>query len=145
METPAAVTFAAGRPAGEVTALLGAAHEAGDPEGLLAQRLYPVLDADGDLAGVVTRGALIHADPADPTPLGEPARPAVVAHPDETLRALANRMAQHEVTREPRPRVEGIISLRHLLTARRIDLHEERHAEHVLTLRTRRGAAPAAS
>ncbi|MEU2927075.1 CBS domain-containing protein [Streptomyces sp. NPDC007251] len=110
-----------------------------------------MLDADGDLAGVVTRGALIHADPADPTPLGEPARPAVVAHPDETLRALANRMAQHEVTRllvvtrEPRPRVEGIISLRHLLTARRIDLHEERHAEHVLTLRTRRGAAPAAS
>jgi CBS-domain-containing membrane protein len=55
----------------------------------------------------------------------------VTAHPDETLRALANRMAQHDVTRllvvtrGERPRVEGIISLRHLLAARRIDLHEE--------------------
>ncbi|WBO62806.1 chloride channel protein [Streptomyces camelliae] len=151
LETPVGVTFAAARPAGEVTALLRAAHEAGDPEGLLAQRLYPVLDTDGELAGVVTRGALVHADPADATPLGELARPAVTAHPDETLRALANRMAEHEVTRllvitrEPRPRLEGIVSLRHLLTARRIDLHEEHHAERVLTLRTRRQPAPATS
>ncbi|MGN5381034.1 hypothetical protein ACQ4WX_39470 [Streptomyces lasalocidi] len=53
-------------------------------------------------------------------------------------------MAEHEVTRllvvtrEPEPRLEGIVSLRHLLAARRIDLHEEHHAERVLTLRTRR-------
>ncbi|WP_079176647.1 chloride channel protein [Streptomyces sp. MUSC 14] len=144
LETPVGVTFTAGRAAGEVTAELRAAHAAGDPEGLLAQRLYPVLDADGTLAGVVTRGTLVHADPADPTPLGELARPAVTAHPDETLRTLANRMAEHEVTRllvvtrEPEPRLEGIVSLRHLLAARRIDLHEEHHAERVLTLRTRR-------
>jgi H+/Cl- antiporter ClcA len=149
LETPAGVTLDAGRTAGEITALLRAAHDAGDPEGLLAQRLYPVLGPDGGLAGVVTRGQLVHADPADPTPLGELARPAVVAHPDETLRALANRMARHEVTRllvvtrEARPRVEGVISLRHLLTARRIDLHEEHHAERVLTLRTRRVPATA--
>ncbi|MFS4096072.1 chloride channel protein [Streptomyces sp. AF1A] len=149
LETPAGVTLDAGRTAGEVTALLRAAHDAGDPDGLLAQRLYPVLGPDGDLAGVVTRGQLIHADPADPTPLRELARPAVVGHPDETLRALANRMARHEVTRllvvsrEERPRVEGIISLRHLLTARRIDLHEEHHAERVLRLRTRRVPATA--
>ncbi|EST34944.1 chloride channel protein [Streptomyces roseochromogenus] len=149
LETTAGVTFAADRAAGEVTALLRAAHETGDPEGLLAQRLYPVLDADGGLAGVVTRGSLVHADPADTTPLAELARPAVTAHADETLRTLANRMAQHEVTRllvvtrEPWPRVEGIVSLRHLLTARRIDLHEEHHAERVLTLRARRAPAPA--
>ncbi|WP_233273138.1 chloride channel protein [Streptomyces broussonetiae] len=152
LETPVGVTFAAGRAAGEVTAELRAAHEAGDPEGLLAQRLYPVLDADGALAGVVTRGTLVHADPADATPLGELARPAVTAHPDETLRTLANRMAEREVTRllvvtrEPEPRLEGIVSLRHLLAARRIDLHEEHHAERVLTLRTRRrDPAPAAA
>jgi CBS domain-containing protein len=149
LETPAAVTFEADRAAGDITALLRAAHEAGDPGRLLAQRLYPVLDADGGLAGVVTRSGMIHADPADRTPLGEVAVPAVTAHPDETLRALANRMAQHDVTRllvitrEARPRVEGIISLRHLLTARRIDLHEEHHAERVLTLWPRR--TPAAS
>jgi CBS domain-containing protein len=152
LETPVGVTFAADRAAGEVTALLRGAHEAGDPEGLLAQRLYPVLDAAGALTGVVTRGTLVHADPADPTPLGELARPAVTAHPDETLRTLANRMAEHEVTRllvvtrEPEPRLEGIVSLRHLLAARRIDLHEEHHAERVLTLRTRRRTpAPAAT
>jgi hypothetical protein len=33
--------------------------------------------------------------------------------------------------------VEGIISLRDLLTARRIDHHEEHHAERILTLRPR--------
>ncbi|MFI6563822.1 CBS domain-containing protein [Streptomyces sp. NPDC050534] len=81
-------------------------------------------------------------DPADRTPLGEPAAVPVTAHPDETLRTLANRMAHHEVTRllvvgREEDRVEGIISLRDLLTARRIDHHEEHHAERVLTLRTR--------
>ncbi|WP_258053458.1 chloride channel protein [Streptomyces sp. Ru72] len=149
LETPAAVTFGSDRTAGEITTSLRAAHDAGDPGRLLAQRLYPVLDAHGDVVGVVTRSRMIHADPADPTPLGELAVPAVTAHPDETLRALANRMARHDVTRllvvtrDERPRVEGIISLRQLLTARRIDLHEEHHAERVLTLRLRRAPAPA--
>ncbi|WP_258198288.1 chloride channel protein [Streptomyces sp. VMFN-G11Ma] len=143
LETPVAVTFRADQPAGEITALLRAAHDGGDADRLLAQRLYPVLDADGGLAGVVTRGALVHADPADATPLGELACAPVVAHPDETLRALANRMAHREVTRllvvtrGERPEVEGIISLRDLLTARRIDHHEEHHAERILTLRPR--------
>jgi CBS domain-containing protein len=148
LETPAAVTFRADRPAGEITALLRTAHDAGDPEGLLAQRLYPVLDAEGALAGVVTRGRLIHADPTDRTPLASLATPPVTAHPDETLRTLANRMAHHEVTRllvvtpgpDGRPEAEGIITLRHLLTARRIDHHEEHHAERVLRWRGRRAA-----
>ncbi|QHA07723.1 hypothetical protein GQF42_34410 [Streptomyces broussonetiae] len=58
-------------------------------------------------------------------------------------------MAEYEVTRllvvtrGPQPRLEGIVSLRHLLTARRIDLHEERHAQRVLTLRARSAEAPA--
>jgi H+/Cl- antiporter ClcA/CBS domain-containing protein len=148
LETPAAVTFRADRPAGEITALLRTAHDAGDPEGLLAQRLYPVLDAEGALAGVVTRGRLIHADPTDRTPLASLATPPVTAHPDETLRTLANRMAHYEVTRllvvtpgpDGRPEAEGIITLRHLLTARRIDHHEEHHAERVLRWRGRRAA-----
>ncbi|MGW2642049.1 CBS domain-containing protein [Streptomyces sp. NPDC001348] len=144
LETPATVTFRGDRPAGEITALLRAAHDAGDPERLLAQRLYPVLDEDGTVSGVVTRHAMVHADAADRTPLADLAAGPVVAHADETRRALANRMAQHEVTRllivtrGPRPRVEGIISLRDLLTARRVDHHEEHHAERVLRLRTRR-------
>ncbi|WP_129305756.1 chloride channel protein [Streptomyces sp. L2] len=146
LETPAGVTFRSDRTGGEITALLRAAHDAGDPEELLAQRLYPVLGTDGSLVGVVTRGTLIHGDPADTTPLGELAAPAVTAYPDETLRLLANRMAEHEVTRllvvtrEEQPQVEGIISLRHLLTARRIDVHEEHHVERVLSLRRKRAA-----
>lgn len=58
-------------------------------------------------------------------------------------------MAQHDVTRllvvtrDEHPRVEGVISLRDLLTARRIDLHEEHHAERILTLWLRRSPAPA--
>ena len=144
LETPIAVSFRADRTAGAVTTVLRTAHDAADPDRLLAQRLYPVLDEHGHLVGVVTRSQLLHADPADPTPLAQLAIPAVTAHSDETLRALANRMAQHDVTRllvvgrEPQSTVEGIISLRDLLQARRIDLHEELHAERVLTLRSRR-------
>ncbi|UXY32457.1 chloride channel protein [Streptomyces sp. HUAS TT20] len=148
LETPATVTFRGDRAAGEITALLRTAHDTGDPDRLLAQRLYPVLDADSTLVGVVTRHAIIHADPGDRTPLADLAAAPVTAHPDETLRALANRMAQHDVTRllvvtrDEHPRVEGVISLRDLLTARRIDLHEEHHAERVLTLSRAPATAP---
>jgi chloride channel protein, CIC family len=79
--------------------VLRTAHEAADPERLLAQRLYPVLDGHDHLVGVVTRTQLLHADPSDPRPLAELAAIAVTAHPDETLRTLANRMARHGVTR----------------------------------------------
>jgi CBS domain-containing protein len=146
LETPIAASFHADDTAGAATAVLRNAHEAADPERLLAQRLYPVLDEHDHLAGVVTRAQLLHADTSDPTPLAELAVPAVTAHPDETLRTLANRMAQHGVTRllvvgrDPQAAVEGIVSLRDLLQARRIDLHEEHHAERVLTLRARRTA-----
>jgi H+/Cl- antiporter ClcA/CBS domain-containing protein len=149
LEVPVAVSFPADATAGTATKMLRAAHDAADPDGLLAQRLYPVLDEHDHLVGVVTRAQLLHADPADPTPLAHRAVPAVTAHPDETLRALANRMAQHGVTRllivgrGRQPTVEGIVSLRHLLQARRIDLHEEQHAERVLTLRPRRAAIAA--
>jgi H+/Cl- antiporter ClcA len=147
LETPIAVSFHADDTAGAATAMLRTAHDTADPDGLLAQRLYPVLDEHDHLIGVVTRSQLLHADPADPTPLARLAAAAVTAHPDETLRALANRMAQHGLTRllvvdhGRHPTVEGIVSLRDLLHARRVDLHEERHAERVLTLRPRRPAA----
>jgi hypothetical protein len=52
-------------------------------------------------------------------------------------------MAAHAVTRVlivshgDKAEVEGILSLRHLLEARRIDLHEEHHMERIFTLRSR--------
>lgn len=61
--------------------------------GQRGQRLYPVVDAEGRLTGVMTRGslaALAHAGaPGQATPQAAP----VVAHADETLRAVAERMA----------------------------------------------------
>jgi H+/Cl- antiporter ClcA len=142
LETKVETVFHADQPAGQATTRLRAAFESGD-ESLLAQRLYPVLDANEKLVGVVTRSELIHGEPDDDRPLAELARPAVTAHPDETLRAIANRMAAHAVTRVlivghgDKGRVEGILSLRHLLEARRIDLHEEHHMERIFTLRSR--------
>lgn len=126
--------------------MLRTAHDTADPDQLLAQRLYPVVDQHDHLIGVVTRSQLLYADPMDPTPLAQLTTSAVTAHPDETLRALANRMAQHSVTRllivgrDTQSTVEGIVSRRDLLQARRIDLHEEHHAERVPTLRPLRDA-----
>jgi H+/Cl- antiporter ClcA len=129
-------------PAGQATGQAGAAVRASLPDGDLAvQRLYPVLHSDGGLAGVVTRAQLLAADVEDPTPLAERARPAIAAQPAETLRTVANRMAQHSVTRvvvtadphEP----PYVLSLRQLLHARRIDHHEEHQRERVLGRRAR--------
>ncbi|HVV23856.1 MAG TPA: chloride channel protein [Pseudonocardiaceae bacterium] len=66
----------------------------------------------------------------------EPAR--LVAHPDDTLREVANKLAESDITRVPvvdrgdPTRVLGVISLRQLLHARRRDLHEEHHRERLL-------------
>ncbi len=144
LETPLTATFRTDQTAGSATALLRDAHDNADPDGLLTQRLYPVLSPEGDLTGVVTRAGLIHGDPADPRPLTDLARTPVTAHPEETLRTIANRMAAESVTRvlilthEEQPRIEGVLTLRHLLEARRIDLHEEHHAERFFRLRPRR-------
>ncbi len=151
LETPVATTFRTDRTAAEAGALLHEAHQARDPDGVLAQRLYPVLDGEGRLAGVVTRAELLHGAPDDHRPLSALARPAITAHPDETLRTIANRMAAHRITRvvvTPRTEphcAEGILSLRQLLEARRIDLQEEQHAERLLTpfRRTPRQPEPA--
>ncbi|MGW0683669.1 chloride channel protein [Streptomyces sp. NPDC002754] len=106
-----------------------------DVSGVAAQRLFPVLDGSGTLSGVVTSDQVLRVSPDDTRPLHALAVPPVIAHPDETLRTVANRMAAHHITRvlvtprEEPDRVAGILSLSQLLEARRIDLHEEQHAE----------------
>ncbi|MBV9024719.1 MAG: chloride channel protein [Streptomycetaceae bacterium] len=144
-EIPVATVFAADQSAAEATAMLQAAHEGKDVDGLLAQRLYPVLDQDGRLTGVVTRAELLHGDLHDLRPLAELARPAITVHPGQTLREAAGIMAKHRITRVlvvdggECCHVEGVLSLRELLHARRIDLHEEHHSERILTLQLLRG------
>jgi CBS domain-containing protein len=110
------------------------------------QRLYPVLDEQLRLHGVVTRRDMLDAalagGPGDET-VGDIMVRAVVAHPDETLRAVANRMADQHVSRLPvvdrddPSRIRGLVTLVDLLAGRRKDIHEERHAERIFRVRLR--------
>lgn len=107
------------------------------------QRLYPVVDGDGLLTGVVTRGALLGAEREDPTTMlsevmaGDP----VLTHADQPLRHVAELMAINEINRLPgvdrqeQRRVVGMVSLTQLLTGRQRDQLEARERERVLRVR----------
>jgi H+/Cl- antiporter ClcA len=107
------------------------------------QRLYPVVDDEQRLLGVVTRSHLEHsirtapgsmriADIAQSMP--------VVAHPDEPLRAVVHRMASTGLTRFPvvergsDRRLIGMIGLSDLLTARSRTLDAEHRRGRVFSL-----------
>ena len=112
-----------------------------------SQRLLPVVDDQGRLTGVLTRGELQtfleeRRGEGDGLPLtslvrANPER----AYPDEPLRVVVNRMAETGITRllvvernDPRKLV-GIVSLNDLLQARVRNLQEERRRERVLAVR----------
>jgi len=110
------------------------------------QRMYPVLDPDGRLLGVVTRRDMLDAALTDHR--GKAATvdeimvtPPVVTYADYTLREVVNVMAEQGVTRVPvvereaPDRLVGIVTLVDLLHARRIDLEEERIPERVFHVR----------
>jgi CIC family chloride channel protein len=111
------------------------------------QRLYPVVDGDGRLSGVVTSSdlqAYLQAHPAaeDERKVAELVRPnPVMAYPDEPLRVVVNRMAETGITRLPvvdrsdPGKLVGMISLKDLLKARTRNLEDERRRERVLTMR----------
>jgi H+/Cl- antiporter ClcA/CBS domain-containing protein len=106
------------------------------------QHLYPVVDDQKRVKGVITRRQLreLAASPDSSGSLGDLLRQPIVAHPDEPLRAVAVRMADSGFTRMPvvdpdTGRLAGMIALRDLLTARVRNLNEERHRERVLHLR----------
>lgn len=112
-----------------------------------SQRLYPVVDNDGDTVGVITRSDLrkfVERHPAAESvhSLAEVVRPnPAKAFPDEPLRAVVYRMAESGLTRllvverDQPQKLVGIISLDDLLKARVRDLEEERRRERVLTIR----------
>jgi CBS domain-containing protein len=111
--------------------------------GRFSQRLFPVVAEDGAFLGIVTANQLrefIAERPADG--LARWLNPApVVASPDEPLRAVVNRMAEHGLTRLPvvapgdASRLVGLVSLRDLLHARARNLSDERHRERTLRMR----------
>jgi H+/Cl- antiporter ClcA/CBS domain-containing protein len=108
------------------------------------QRLYPVVDAERRMLGVVTRGELqklVRTLPADGRPLAAMLRKEpVVAYPDEPLRVVVYRMAELSLTRFPvvdrsdDRKLIGIVSLSDLLAARARNLQEERRRERVLRI-----------
>jgi H+/Cl- antiporter ClcA len=111
------------------------------------QRLYPVTGPDGNLLGLLTRRDLLDASIALeagdsallPATVGDAmTTDVVVAHPDDTLRVVAYRMAETAVTRLPvvsrddQRRLVGIVTLPALLAGRLRDLQEERETERIL-------------
>jgi CIC family chloride channel protein len=136
------VAFPASSTVGDVH---GMARHKATPKG---QHLYPVLNDNGGLKGVVTRKQIHHLGDS-PDLLGDIARDAVVARPDEPLRLVVTRMAETGLTRLPVVesrdgirKLAGMISLEDLLQARTRNLTEERHRERVLHVRWGAGKAP---
>jgi CIC family chloride channel protein len=113
------------------------------------QRLYPLLDADDHLVGVLTRRDMLDAAlSGDEVPAAATVDEVAVVTPtvafsDLTLREAANLMAETGVTRMPVVRRDepggllGLVTLPDLLAGRLLDLEEERVTTRVLHLRLR--------
>ena len=111
------------------------------------QRLLPVVDAERNLVGVLTRGDVEKllrqcTGVKDGIPIGQLARKnPVEAYPDDSLRVVVYRMAEKGVTRMPvverngTRRLVGIVTLEDLLKARVRTLEDERRRKRILPLR----------
>jgi CIC family chloride channel protein len=113
-----------------------------DNGAVVRQRLFPVVDPDGMLRGIVSRDLLLHAVPGT----GEPARVAdlmnpspVTVGPDHTLREVRALFATYAITAAPvvdagpdhQGAVIGLVTVEHLLDGRLPDLAEEHHRSRV--------------
>jgi len=110
------------------------------------QRLLPVVNAEGQLVGVITRGDISermeqNGDAAIEWPIRDLVRASPVeAYPDEPLRVVVYRMAEKGCTRMPivertTRRFLGLVSLNDLLKARLRHLEEERRRERSIKFR----------
>jgi CBS domain-containing protein len=112
------------------------------------QRIYPVVEANQRLLGVVTRHDLLNSlqgirngDARNVRLADMVSGPAVVTYPEEPLRIVVNRMAASGITRFPVVKPDGtqellgLIGLQDLLKAREFSVLQEHHRERVLRLR----------
>jgi chloride channel protein, CIC family len=112
------------------------------------QRVYPVIDRNRCLVGVLTRSDLMkvlsHITPGEVSHLRLSdlvGKEPVVAYPEEPLRVVVNRMAATTLTRfpvvkrGPERELMGMIAIDDLLKARELTLEEEQRRERVLRLR----------
>ena len=105
------------------------------------QRLFPVLDDNGDLLGITTRQQLIDSSAgkvADLMITGP-----VLVRPDDTLRTVVNLFAERHITSAPvvdrqNAAVLGLITIDQLLDGRLKDLAEEHDRERPLSWRRER-------
>ncbi len=127
-------------PADTPVAELAKLHDGGSPR---RQRLYPVVDGDRNLIGVVPRHELQRLiQSGNGHGLKDVIRQdAKVAYPDEPLRVVVYRMAETGLTRFPvierngPKKLVGMVSLDDLLQARTQALEAERRRERILPLR----------
>jgi H+/Cl- antiporter ClcA/CBS domain-containing protein len=110
------------------------------------QRLLLIVEEDGKLNGIATRGDLFERIDKDhdgtlALSLGQVAKQAsAVAHPDETLRTVVYRMAESGFTRMPvvehhSGKIVGLVALDDLLKARARHLEEEQRRDRPLKLK----------
>jgi CIC family chloride channel protein len=111
------------------------------------QRVYPVIDGNQHLLGVMTRSDLLNAlegqrNGGHNVQLAAViAREPIVAYPGEPLRMVVNRMAATGLTRFPVvkpgsvPELLGLVALQDLLKARELSVADEQFRERVLRLR----------
>ncbi|MGC2175168.1 MAG: chloride channel protein [Acidimicrobiales bacterium] len=118
------------------------------------QRLYPVMDDDNTLVGVLPWSAVLESKDVQELRVRDAMTLSpVTAFADEILRSVADRMAAQGVSvvvvvdREDPTRFDGFVNQFDLLRAREKLLVEERHTERVLTLRplSRRSEVPVVS
>jgi CBS domain-containing protein len=101
------------------------------------------VDDVGCLAGIVTQSEVVHAQAEQPPGVRAAdflGRVVIVAHPGETLRAAADRMAEHGVGALPvvegeGRHLEGVVTAFDLLKSRQRQLHEERHRQRMIWFR----------
>jgi chloride channel protein, CIC family len=110
------------------------------------QRLLVVVEKDGKLVGITTRGELFEQVEKNQQaildrPLNEVVHAAAaVANPNETLRTVVYRMAESGYTRMPvverdTAKLVGLVALDDLLKARSRHLEEEQRRDRPLKLR----------
>jgi CBS domain-containing protein len=106
------------------------------------QRMFPLVDEEGRLVGVLTRTQMItlaRQPDAEPLLLADAHLDAMTVSPFTTLRACAATMAESKLTSFPvvsaDGRLVGIMTIEDLLKGRREQAHRERDRERVLRLR----------